>query len=210
MDRRFGFACLLALLLLPSACDRPPKLTPTFTPTIAPYPAPTPLPCPDGYKLYADNEMGFSACFPLDWVLSKKRDPENRLTRVSFNAPAGTTGAGLRFISVSVSPAVPASSEEQVLQEMNNWLLQEYYQALLTRPRFILVDGRRSVDAGYEATVVLGREAVKVTRWVTILLAEDQQWFVDVAGRSEYRDELEQLRSQFLSSFHLLPVMTQH
>ena len=218
MSHRSNSICILAMLLIVSACapsatpapaatpTLPPTPTAVVSPTASPVPGTTPLPCPSGYGLHVDADMGLSACYPTGWAISKRVDHETELTRVDFTAPApdSSTRAGLRFISVSVSPAIPVSSDTDFLREINNWLIQEYYRRLLHRPDIIEVDGRKAVDAGYEATVVLGREVVEVTRWVTVFRVEDRQWFIEVAGRSQYRDELEEIRNQVLSGFHLL------
>jgi hypothetical protein len=149
--------------------------------------------------------MGFSACYPEGWLVSTSEDPSSELMRVAFNPPEGSRGAGLRFISVSTTPALPAFTDEEFLQEIDDWLQQEYYQRLLTQPHIILVDEHRAVDAAYEARVVLGREVVDMTRWVTALRAHDQRWFIDVAGRTQYREELERIRAQFLAYFLISP-----
>ena len=214
MNLRFQLVYILVILVVLSACVPSPMPTPTLvhTPTVVPsptataQPVATALPCPFDYHLRVDAEMGFSACYPVGWSVSKRYNPDTGVTRMDFTAPADTdTRARLRFASVSVLPAAPFSSDEEFLREINNWLRQEYYRRLLTRPDLIEVDGRKAVDAGYEAVVVFGREVVEVTRWVTAFLVEDQQWFIEVAGRSQYREELEEIHSKFLSHFLLLP-----
>lgn len=218
MNLQSKHVCILAIVVLLSACAptaptiRMPSPTLLHTPTAlsssttTPQPAATALPCLPGYGLHVDIQMGFSACYPTGWSISRRQDLGPALTHVDFTAPApdSSTRAGLRFVSVSVSPAIPVSSDAEFLREINNWLIQEYHQRLLRRPDRIEVDGWKAVDAGYEATVVFGREVVEVTRWVTVLRVEDQQWFIEVAGRSQYREELDRIRSQLLSRFHLL------
>jgi hypothetical protein len=217
MNLRFELVYILVILVVLSACVPSPMPTPVSTPTLVhtptvvpsptatAQPAATALPCPLDYHLHVDAGMGFSACYPTGWSISKRYNPDTGVTRMDFTAPADTnTRAGLRFASVSVSPAAPFSSDEEFVREINNWLLQEYYRRLLTYPDIIEVDGRKAVDAGYEAAVVLGREVVEVTRWVTAFWVEDRQWFIEVAGRSQYREELEEIHSKLLSHFHLL------
>jgi hypothetical protein len=53
--------------------------------------------------------------------------------------------------------------------------------------------------------VVLGREVVDITRWVTAFRAHRKRWFIDVTGRTEYRDDIEGIRGQFLAHLKVLP-----
>jgi hypothetical protein len=213
--------CAFMVLMLLSACGPTPTATRVPTPrpritvvpsatvavsaTETPVPTPLPLTCPAGYTLHVDARMGFSACHPEGWLVSTREDPEFELLRATFSPPEDSKGAGLRFIAVSTTPALPIFTDEEFLQEIDNWLQQEYYRRLLTRPHIVWVDQHKAVDAAYEATVVLGREVVDVTRWVTALRAHGQRWFIDVAGRTQYRGELERIRAQFLAHFRVVP-----
>jgi hypothetical protein len=217
MNRRSQMVLLLSATLMIGACA--PSVAPTSaptlpavdTPTLPPSPSPsvTPLspatlePCPTGYTRYGGSEIAFSACYPEGWVVSAKRDVENEFTQVTFSPPADAVGAGLRFISVSAQPAAQGASDQDFIQEINNWLLQEYYDRLLLNPQLTEVDGYRGVDAAYEVRIVLQRRVVDLTRWITALRANGQSWFIEVAGRTEYRDELERMRAHFLTSFHV-------
>ena len=210
---RIGWILSAVLVLVACAPLAAPTSTPTLpavdTPTSLPSPAPSatpvdpgaPGPCPTGHTLYGGSEITFSACYPEGWVVSAKRDAENEFTQVTFSPPAGAEGAGLRFISVSVQPAFEIYTDQDFLKEINNWLLQEYYDRLLLNPQLVEVDGYRAVDAAYEARVVLQRGVVDLTRWITALRANDLRWFIEVAGRTENRDELERMRAHFLASF---------
>ncbi len=148
--------------------------------------------------------MQFSACYPEGWSIARGEDGDASSIRLSFLAPAGSRGAGLRLISVSLSPALVLDSEEDFVHHVAQWMLQEYYRTLLSHPDIIRVDGRKAVDVGYDAPVVLGREVVEVTRWLTVFQVEDQQWTIQVTGRSQYRDELDEIRGHVLAHFHLL------
>nr|MBC7245197.1 hypothetical protein [Chloroflexota bacterium] len=218
MNSRSILACLLAILVLMSACS--PLVMPTPTPvpippampsptvpatTTAAKPVLTPSVCPLGYALYSDHVMGFFACYPDGWLIAKKEDPDAQLIMVSFNAPAGTKDAGLRFISVSTSPAITDYSDEDFLREITHWLTQEYYEQFLIYPQTVLIDDRKAVEAVYSARVVLGREVVEVTRWISAFQSYGQRWFIEVAGRAEYRNELEQIHAQFLAHLRVFP-----
>jgi hypothetical protein len=221
MPRPTAMLYALIMLMLLSACapaptatrvpTSRPRITVLQSPTLAvsvtetPEPTPLPLTCPAGYSLHADARMGFSACYPEGWLVLTQEDPEVELVRVAFNPPEGSRGAGLRFIPVSTTPALPVFTDEEFLQEIDNWLQLEYYQRLLTQPQIILLDQHKAVDAAYETRVVLGREVVDVTRWVTALRAHDRRWFIEVAGRTQYREELERIRAQFLAYFRIVP-----
>jgi hypothetical protein len=159
--------------------------------------------------MYVDSQVGFVACYPMGWVVSKQEEADTELSRVTFSPAAGAAGSGLRYASVAASPALAEFTDEDFLQDMDNWLRQEYYRRLLTTPRLITVDEHRAVDASYEAQVILGRQVVDVTRWVTVFRAHDQRWFLDFAGRTEFRDELERIRAQFLVHFRVLPELAQ-
>jgi len=212
---RLVFVLSAALALVACAPAASPTGTATLpavnTPTLPPSPSPsaTPLspatlePCPTDYTRYGGSEIAFSACYPEGWVVSTKRDAETELTQVTFSPPADAVGAGLRFISVSAQPAPDDATDQEFIQEINNWLLLEYYDRLLLNPQLTEVDGYRAVDAAYEVRIVLQRLAVDLTRWITALRANDQSWFIEVAGRTEYRDELERMRAHFLTSFHV-------
>jgi hypothetical protein len=160
--------------------------------------------------MHVDGKVGFAACYPEDWLVAKQEDRAAELVRVTFSPPSGAEGAGLRYVSVSTSPAFADGTAEDFVQEINNWLRQEYYRRLLSPPGFLTIDGHKAVDAAYESQVVLGRQVADITRWVTAFRAHDQRWFIDVAGRSESRDELERIRAQFLAHFRVLPTMAQH
>jgi hypothetical protein len=217
MNRPSRAVLVLSAVLILAACA--PSVAPTSTPglpvadtpTLPPSPTPsaTPVsprtlePCPVGYTRYGGSDIAFSACYPEGWVVSAKRDAENEFTQVTFSPPAGAEGAGLRFVSVSVQPAFENYTDEDFFQEIDNWLLLEYYDRLLVSPQLTEVDGRRAVHAAYEARIVLQRRVVDLTRWITALRANDLRWFIEVAGRTENRDELERMRAHFLASFHI-------
>ena len=222
MNQGSSLTRILVITVLLAGCSSAGTPVPTPTRTVEPTPLPnltqvllptatlatvrTPLLCPTGYTTYLDNDLGLSSCYPQGWVVSRSQDQENEVVRVSFSPPAGTTGAGLRFVSVTVSPAMPFFTDQGFLQEISNWLLLEYYDRMLFEPQIVLVDDHKAVEVAYEARVVLGREVARVTRWVTALRAHDRRWFIDVAGRTQYRDELERLRAQFLAHFHVAPL----
>jgi len=211
-SRLLGISVILILLgaCVPSAPTvQTPVPTVLHTSTAVPSPTAVvtvsvPAECANGYRQYVNNDMGFSACYPDGWLIIGREDRENELKLLTFAAPAGTEGAGLRSLSVTVTPVIAGYSDVDFLQEIDNWLLQEYYDRLLTRPQIIDLDAHKAVDAAFEARVVLGREVVEVTRWVTALRAHDQRWFIDFVGRSQYRDQLEVIRAQFLSSLRIL------
>ena len=46
---------------------------------------------------------------------------------------------------------------------------------------------------------------VAVAGWEAVMLADGQQWAIEVVGRTEYRENLEAVHTTFLESFHLLP-----
>jgi hypothetical protein len=161
--------------------------------------------------MYVDYEAGFVACYPTNWVVVTQREgADSDLTKVTFSPAAGAAGAGLRYVSVTTTPALEDFTDEEFLQEINNLLREEYYRRLLAEPRFVTVDQRRAVDAAYEARVVLGRQVVDLTRWVTAFRANDRRWFIDFAGRTESRGELERIRAQFLVHFRVLPELAQN
>jgi len=219
---RLALVLCTMVVLAASACA--PAATPTVVPepthpaTPSPVPSPTTLPlvtptpyppletlaCPIEYTRYVARDLGFAACYPTGWIITRQEDTENSLTRVNFLAPQGSRGAGLRALSVTTRPAVPGLTDDDFINEINHWLLQEYYDQLLARPRIIDVAGHRAVDAAYRAKVTLGREVVDVTRWVTVLTVGQRRWFVDLVGRTEYRAELEHIRGQFLAHLHIL------
>ncbi len=161
-------------------------------------------PCPTGYAPYRDSEMAFSACYPSGWSVKKAADLGGGAP-VTFTAPTedGSSRESLRFISVSASPADSAQSDEQLLSTMNRWLEEQYIRELLNVPHLVAVGGHTAVEAGYEARAVFGREVVSVSRWVTSLVDREQQWLIEVAGRSAFRSELEVIRSLFLSHLRL-------
>ncbi len=222
MPRRLGLCAIITAALLiacapaitpattPAPTARPthtrmPSPAPVATPTATVSVVPTPVVCPAGYSLHVNDQMGFYACYPSDWLVSKREYPDSELLRVDFSAPAGSRGAGLRFIAVSSSPALEEWTDDEFLQDIDNWLRQEFYQRLLEQPHLDMVDEHRAVDAAYEARVVMGREVVDITRWVTAFRAHDKRWFIDVTGRTEYRDEVERIRGQFLAHLLIVP-----
>jgi len=216
MNQRPTIAVALCVLLVLAACG--PATAPTSAPTMAvdtPTPPPSPTAsatpvsggvdggCPAGYTLYGGSDLAFSACYPQGWVVSSQRDAENEFTRVTFSPPSGVEGAGLRFVSVSTQPAIAGYTDQDFIQEIDNWLMQEYYDRLLLNPQITEVGGYRAVDAAYEARIALQRRVLDLTRWVTALRANDQRWFIEVAGQTQNRDELERMRARFLTSFHV-------
>lgn len=213
MNHRSKLVCLLALAVLAGALASWPVLAesgsllryaPAGSTTAA---GSTELaaaePCPTGYTRHSDREMAFSACYPSGWSVNTAADLGG--ARVTFSAPTedGSSRSSLRFISVSASPGDSAQSDEQLLSTMNRWLEEQYIRELLTVPHLVAVGGHTAVETGYEARAVFGREVVSVTRWVTSLVYGGQQWFVEVAGRSAFRSELEVIRSLFLSHLRL-------
>lgn len=204
--------CFLLVMLLLSACAPAPAptQTPTHTPTQVPAtPTATPeagsSPCPTDYVSRVDTRMGFSACYPVGWAFTEFEDPENQMKRINFIAPASasSTRSELKFISVSVVPRSGESSDEALLKTIAKWLDEEYPQGLITSA--VWVDEQEAIEVTHEGTLILGREVLEVTRWMTVFVADDQEWEIEVAGRSDYRQELEQVHDQFLARFHILP-----
>jgi hypothetical protein len=127
---------------------------------------------------------------------------------VDFDSPTSnrSTGEGLKLISVRVSPNLTGSSGEGFLEASAKSLVDRYLGVLLSWPYSIQVDEREGVEANYEVTLPFGTETATVIGWEAVFLADNQQWTIEVVGRREYRDELEDIHSQFLSHFHVLPL----
>gem|GEM_PF-1636693 len=181
---------------------------PTATPIPAATPSPTALSCSAGYDLHTNAQLGFSACYPTGWVVSQHEDQEHAMRGVSFVPPTmdADTGVGFKIITVSISPGITGSNEEEILKAIALQLIRKYEKVLLGWPYDVLVDGRKAVEANYEITTLSGSEVMKVTGWEATFVASGRQWTISVAGRSEYRAELEDIHNQFLSHFHLLPL----
>jgi len=124
---------------------------------------------------------------------------------VDFQAPASNrdTGEGLKYISVQVSPNPTGLSGEDFQQAMATALIREYSGVLLGWPYTIAVDGREGVEAKYERIAFFGTAKVTITGWEAVFLVNDQQWAIELVGRSEYRGELEGIHSEFVSRFCL-------
>ena len=189
----FKFGCLLVLIALVSACSalRGPARTA----------------CPADYDLHVDTEMGFSACYPTGWVISRGQQPQSAITWVGFASPKADlkTGSELRLIMVKASPSV-ASPGEDFLTAAEELLRNIYGQKMLDSPSRIVVDGREAVEVTYiEEPGAFQGGVVKLTGWTAAFLAEGKQWVIEVVGRSGYRRELEGIHRQFLSHLHVLP-----
>jgi len=116
--------------------------------------------------------------------------------------PPGSIDRESKFVSVRVSPAT-ASSEEEALDSMALWLIRRYDEALLGWPQLVWVDGRKGAEVKYEELVFL-EAPVQFTGWTTMFQAEDREWLIEVAGRSEHRQEMEGIHGQFVSLFHVV------
>ncbi len=205
IKHRLWLICILVLLAGLSACV--PSHAPTSThapptPTATATTAPTASTCPAGYDPHVDTLIGFSACYPAGWVRSQREDRENQTRWVDYATPASGTGSELKFVSVRVAPRMADSTDDALLKTVAKWLTQEFPQGLITSA--LLVDGQEAIEVRHEATLVLGREVLGVTAWTAVFLARDQQWEIEVAGRSEFREELERIHDQFLPHFLIL------
>ncbi len=200
---RVKVACLLAALGLIIACSKPPVPMPTSTP----YPSPiTTVSCPAGYELHVDRQMGFSACYPADWVIVNGRGEGNALRWMGFASPGSDlkTGEELRLVVVKVSPPMiePGAGFLEAIEEL---LSAEYGQRLLGSPYRILVDGREAVEVSYiELPAVFEGGPLKLGGWTATFLADGKQWVIEVFGRSGYRTELVGIHGQFLAHFQVL------
>ena len=195
-----------------------PATTATPVPTDTPPPTATPLPCPAGYAYHLDAKTGFSACYPTGWVVAEYEDPEQMIRWASFDSPTmdADTGAGFKMITVTASPN-SASSEEEALRIATEELTETFGQVFVSPPEELVVDGRRAIQAHYEIHLAFGdvqeedledielAEIPLTTWWETVFVTDERQWTILIAGRSEYLAELEDIRSQFLSEFHVLP-----
>ena len=152
--------------------------------------------------------MGFSACYPAGWLVAEHEDPEQATRWVDLDEPTSdrSTGEGLKLISVRVSPNLTGSIGEEFLNAAAIALIDKYSGVLVGWPRVVEVDGREAVAANYEHTVPYQTGPVEVVGWETVLLADEQQWTIEVAGRREYREELEGIHNEFLSHLDIAPL----
>lgn len=185
-------------------------LVPTATslPTNTPAPTATSVPCPAGYDFHVHESLGFSACYPRGWVISEEQESEQGTRLVNFMSPTSdrSTGAGLKFISVSVGPNPTDASGEDFLKAMATTMIQRYQQALAGWPHSIRVDEQTGVEAKFQIALPFPTEVVDVVGWEGVLLVDSRAWTIVVLGRNEYADELQGIHDGFLANFHLLPL----
>jgi hypothetical protein len=166
--------------------------------------------CPDGYDFHVDTNVGFSVCYPAGWVISEFEEPEESRTIFVFDSPSmdAQTGAGFKMIVVQISPNT-ASSEEEALTIAAEQLTENFGEVLLDPPHDVTLDGRRAVEATFEILLAFGEEEaeeiIESFWWETVSVTDDKQWVIRLAGRSEYRQELEAIHGELLSHFHVLP-----
>jgi hypothetical protein len=184
-----------------------PVPTATSLPTNTPVPTATSVPCPEGYDFHVHESLGFSACYPRDWVISEEEESEQGTRLVNFMSPTSdrSTGAGLKFISVAVGPNPTDASGEDFLKAMATTMIQRYQQALAGWPHSIQVDEQAGVEAKFQIALPFPTEVVDVVGWEGVFLVDNQAWTMVVLGRNEYADELQGIHDEFLANFHVLP-----
>ncbi len=105
--------------------------------------------------------------------------------------------------------AAAAANEDEALKALAKSLTDKYGETLVVQPHDIIVDGHKAVEAGYEVVVVFAKDTeqeseVDMIGWDVLFISGAKQWAITITGRSEFRQELEGIHSQFLSTFHLL------
>jgi hypothetical protein len=168
-------------------------------------PTPAPPSCPAGYDLHTHGSIAFSACCPTGWAISDYEDAAQGIRGVLFQAPGSdrNSGAGLRTISVRVAPNTTGVSGDDFLNAAALALFRKYGNPLLDHIDTLQVDGRVGVEAAYQRELPFATGTVQVTGWEAVFLVDNQQWTIEVVGRSEYRAELEGIHNEFLSHFTL-------
>ena len=114
------------------------------------------------------------------------------------------TGAEFRVTSVRILPGI-TGTEEQILKTIAKQLIETYDKLLQGWPSQVIVDGQKGVEAKYEGAVAFGQELVNIVGWEAVIVKGGKQWVLTVVGRTEYREELESIHSQFRLRFHVLP-----
>ena len=113
------------------------------------------------------------------------------------------------MIALRLSPNTTGVSGEEFLGATALSLIKEYSDFLIEWPYLFLLNGRQGVEANYEAGLPFQGGRVSVIGWKAVFLEGDQQWLIQVVGRSEYREELEGIHDRFLAGFHLVTVQGQ-
>lgn len=141
----------------------------------------------------------------MGWIISDLEDAAQGIRGVLFEAPGSdrNTGAGLKSLSVQVSPNTTGASGDGFLNATALALLRKYGNRLLDHIDTLEVDGRVGVEAAYQRELPFATGTVQVTGWEGVFLVDNQQWTIEVVGRSEYRAELEGMHNEFLSHFTL-------
>jgi hypothetical protein len=126
---------------------------------------------------------------------------------LDFDAPGSNpeSGEGLKLISLRISPNATGATGAEFLGAAALSLIDKYEDVLVDWPYQIQISGRDAVEAHYQRTVHVGTQSLEVMGWEAVALVADQVWAIEVLGRSEYRDELQGIHTEFLSSFRVLP-----
>ena len=157
--------------------------------------------CVSGYDLYLDDKLGFSACYPADWV-AIKGDEEGDTDRrtVVFSSPISKGEDGL--IAAAVAPGVPLA-EQQGIQILLDEIV-ESEASIVNYPRATQLDGKDAIRGAWEAKEVRDGQVVLVSTWMTLVDGPAGMWVIGVSGPSERTAVLEAINDRFVSTFHLL------
>ncbi len=211
----------LALVVVAAACGQQSTPMPTAEPvgtpparatTVAGTPSSPPIllpTCLPTYSRVVDEGIGFLACYPEGWAVSKREDGNEDLRRVSFSQPAQDGGIpGFRSISLTVSPHQLGASDDEVLRSLSQWLVAEGDMRLRTRPHLITVDGHKAADVSFTTSVALGRAIVHLAGRTTIIVQDGYQWVIESAAAVDIQDETEATHEHFLETFRFLVTST--
>jgi hypothetical protein len=198
-----SFISTLDLFVPPANATAEPSPSPT--PTVAP----VSLACPSHYEEHLDVPHGYSMCFPVGWLKDEDLDTERGVFWQFFSSPVtGDTLKDFMRITVGIIPGiqgVPGPSDDEFVRIVAEWVTDNHQQAL-AEPKAVLISGHKAVEFAYEGKDVFGGELQRLTGWSAWLATSDRMFFIEVAGYSERRVEIERLYREMIPRFVILPI----
>jgi hypothetical protein len=180
------------------------RFGPSF-PKPEPCPTSSPLQCHSGYDSYSDAELGFSVCYPAQWVaVCEPEDQSAPRDRVMFASPVSSDEEYISLLFDREPSGIDRLSDEQWAQLGFDYIVKKQAN-VVSFPRVSTLDGRRCLHSVWETAESRDGKALLETNYLAWLVDGERTWFITISGPSDRVSYLDSTYREFAASFHVLP-----
>jgi hypothetical protein len=161
------------------------------------------LQCPPQYDPFIDTDLGFSACYPSEWMVWCRYDAESEADKAVFTSPV--SGGEKGYIIAWAILEMEGSDEwaDADLLDLVFEQVPEGQHPLTGSPQVDQVNGLRAVRAAWEADAGNAGESREIV-YAALFQGRGAMWYTEMAGPVERAADLAAIHEQFVASFSVL------